>query len=120
MGDLLFEEGPADPHLVFGTTGTPPDIRRLGSALILSGAILAAPLVAGAVPMGLSAVAGSPLALALARVPALSSAATLSAPSPALSLSYDNAVNRAPFRWANTRWQQASDRAHHGRMGHHA
>lgn len=118
--DLLFAEGLAGPDLVFGRTGNPPIIQRLGSAFVPPAPTLDGPLVAGAVPLGLAAGAGLPLALAIARVPALSSAATLPAPAPAFALSYDNAVNRAPFRWADHAWQQAPARGQQSRIGHRA
>ncbi|MER2546466.1 MAG: hypothetical protein ABTS16_24045 [Candidatus Accumulibacter phosphatis] len=119
--DLLFADARPGVHLVFGDSGNPPDIRQLGSALVLPLPLFDGSLVAGAVPMGMAVMPdGHILAMVIARVPALTSAAALSGPSPALSLSYDNAVNRAPFRWADTLWQRAPARVHRCRMGHRA
>lgn len=88
--DLRFAEGPASTDLVFGESGGPPPVfHPLGGAAILppaafSGVIsLAAPVV---------------------------TTASLAGPVPLLALRYDNAVNRAPFRWAASAWQAASER----------
>jgi hypothetical protein len=90
MVDLRFAEGPADPDLVFGSTGDPPVILALGSSAV-------APLVVA--PIAVSA--GGEI---------LGSAALSPVPTSGLSVAYDNAVNRAPFRWAETPWRAAAAR----------
>jgi hypothetical protein len=90
MVDLRFAEGPADPDLVFGSTGDPPVILALGSSAV-------APLVVAPIAMA----AGGEI---------LRSAAFSPVPTSGLSVAYDNAVNRAPFRWAETPWRAAAAR----------
>ncbi len=98
MVDLLFTAGLGNGDLVFGSSGTPPVILALGSSATMPAATLAGELNADGVVMG-----GAPVAPAISsplhvsEVPALSMAATMGAPAPALGLGYDNAVNRAPF-----------------------
>lgn len=90
MVDLRFAEGRADPDLVFGSTGDPPVILALGSSAF-------APLIVA--PIAVSA-SGE----------VLCSAAVSPVPTSGLSVAYDNAVNRAPFRWAETPWRAAAAR----------
>jgi hypothetical protein len=119
--DLLFAEGLADPDLVFGTTGTPPAILSLGSAALLAPPVLAGVLVAGAIPIGSAAsLPAIILPIAITAVPILTSSAVLSDALAALSIDYDNAVNRAPFRWAKSSFQSAAARADRWHLPHHA
>lgn len=121
MVDLLFSDGLASPDLVFGGTGTPPVILKLGST-----ATLLAPTFSGVLRSdvtalgGASAAAGINSAIAVADVPALSMAVTTAPPIAALAIGYDNAVNRAPFRWAESGWQGAATRSHLASAAHHA
>ncbi len=112
MVDLLFAEGLADTSLVFGATNGGPVLRALGGvAMITALPVLAAALnddtqmvdIAGTIP----AVSG-PFELAI--TPSLHLSAILGNSLPALSMTYDNAVNRAPFRWAGAPWNRASAR----------
>jgi hypothetical protein len=117
--DLLFTAGLGNGDLVFGSSGTPPVILALGSSATMPAATLAGVLNADGVVMG-----GAPVAPAISspvhvsEVPALSMAATMGAPAPALGLGYDNAVNRAPFRWAEGAWQDADQRSHFAAAAH--
>ncbi|WP_300335651.1 hypothetical protein [Accumulibacter sp.] len=47
-------------------------------------------------------------------------AATTGAPLADLAIGYDNAVNRAPFRWAESGWQDAQRLSHFRRAAHRA
>lgn len=117
--DLLFADARPGVNLVFGDSGHPPDVLQLGSARVLPLPVLEGSLVSGGVPMGMSALLSRPgQALAISPVPALGSAATLAGVLPALSIEYDKAVNRAPFRWAKSPWQRASDRKCQGILAH--
>ncbi|MEF8769423.1 hypothetical protein [Candidatus Accumulibacter contiguus] len=119
--DLLFADARPGVNLVFGDVGNPPEVRQLGSALVLPLPLFDGPLVAGAVPVGMSVLLARPgQAIAIAPVPPLGSVATLAGPLPALSIHYDNAVNRAPFRWAGSSWKRAADRDQYGALAHRA
>lgn len=117
--DLLFADARPGVNLVFGDSGHPPTVLQLGSARVLSMPVLLGPLVTGASPISLSVTPPVPTqAIALLPVPALGGAATLDGPLPALSIQYDKAVNRAPFRWAGSAWQQAAARQCQGILTH--
>ncbi|EXI92071.1 MAG: hypothetical protein AW12_00814 [Candidatus Accumulibacter sp. BA-94] len=121
MVDLLFSDGPASPDLVFGGTGTPPVIIKLGSSATLAAATMAGVLRADARPItSLASVPAISSPIAVSRVPALAMAATTGAPLANLAVGYDNAVNRAPFRWAETAWQDAQRLSHFRRAAHKA
>ncbi len=117
--DLLFADARPGVNLVFGDSGHPPTVLQLGSARVLSMPVLLGPLVTGASPISLSVTLPVPTqALALLPVPALGGAATLDGPLPALSIQYDKAVNRAPFRWAGSAWMRAAARQCQGILTH--
>lgn len=108
MADLLFSAGLSNSHLVFGASGTPPVILALGSSATMPAAALSGVLNADGVVMGGAAEAAEILSpVPIAEAPSLSMATTTGALLAALGLGYDNAVNRAPFRWAQGAWQDA-------------
>lgn len=121
MVDLLFAEGLGSTDLVFGETGTPPVILQLGMGGTLAAAAFEGVLKAGALPIG-GATALPPVVgpLAITPVPVLSSSAITAAPIPDCPIGYDNAVNRAPFRWAQSMWQDAAARPATCRSPHRA
>jgi hypothetical protein len=91
MADLLFSEGYGGGNaLVFGTTGGGPVVIALGSSAI-------APAPTGPLPLA----SGGTVLRCSARSPA---------PISGVAITYDNAVNRAPFRWAEAPWQAAAAR----------
>jgi hypothetical protein len=84
---------------------------ELGLAVTLPAAIFAGRLRSGALP--LSSAAALPAIVSscpISRVPAmaLQGHATSDAELPEVAIAYDNAVNRAPFRWASDRWSRAA------------
>lgn len=119
MVDLLFADGYGTPDLVFGASGTPPVIIALGSSATLAPAVMAGVLEGDALPIGgASTLPGISSPLAITEVPALSMAATAAAPLVDLGIAYDNAVNRAPFRWADADWQDAGRLSHFNASPH--
>lgn len=109
MVDLLFAEGLGHTDLVFGEAGPAPIVAVLGSAVVQQAPALVGVLKSGALPLGAAlAPAAIGSAWTITRVPKLSCAATTMAPIASLSIAYDNAVNRAPFRWAQAPYESAA------------
>lgn len=121
MVNLLFSEGPGSLDLVFGATGTPPVIIVVGWESIMGAPTMAGVLESGSLPVGAAGAApGIQAAIALSEVPALSMLCTLSPVIADLAIGRDNAVNRAPARWAEEAWQDGACAATAVREGYAA
>ncbi len=122
MVDLLFVEAAVhDASLVFGRTGPAPIGWAIGSSATAPLATFDGDLVSGALPMAaVAGLAGFSTPLVILPVPSLQSSAILPDSLPALSMAYDNAVNRAPFRWAESPWNGAAARVHWCQEPHRA
>lgn len=106
---LVFRQAEIGGDFVFGSVSPAPAIVSLSTAASLAAAVVVSPLSSGATPIGASPELKSiATALSVAHVPQMGTSAVMPGAVGPAGMTYDNAVNRAPFVWAGARHGEAS------------